>query len=99
MYISLFYDTFTKHCNKCNNNSDCNIIQHEILECKCNGEAQHYLWQNLYKAIGSELFIEFMALLPRQQLLSLFNGLINITDADKRVDACLKVAVNAFCRI
>ena len=95
----LFYDTFTKQCNKCNNNIDCNIIQHAILECKCNEAAQRYLWQYLFKAIGSDIFSKFMALTPRQQLLSLFNGLVNIIDTDERVDACLKVVVNVFCRI
>ena len=95
----LFYDTFTKQCTKCNNNIDCNIIQHAILECKSNEAAQTYLWQFLFKAIGCELFYQFMALTPRQQLLSLFSGLVNIIDTDQRQKACLRVVVNALYRM
>ena len=94
----LFYDTFTKQCTKCNNKIDCNIIQHAILECNCNEAAQSYLWQYLFKAIGSKLFSQFMALTPRQQLLSLFNGLVNISNTDS-TDTCLKIVVNGLYHI
>ena len=92
----LFYDTFTKHCHKCNLDIVSNIIHHGILECSCNEQIRFNLWQKLYSIIGTELFREFTILNPRLQLLSLFSGLDEITKSDSVVVECLKAFVSAI---